>query len=76
MTYVIRPDYSIHPIDVPALALSLATRRAPAAGDECRAERDELAALLGDGPLADLLRSGRPIRVRSGRADQWQVIEA
>lgn len=62
--------------DVWATYLALASRGGPLAGDDCREQRDRLAAELPpDGLLAGLLRSGRPIRV-AGAVGGWRVEEA
>jgi hypothetical protein len=41
-------------------------QRGPLAGDQEREKRDKLADAIGDGVLAELLRSPRPIRVTAG----------
>lgn len=60
-------------LDVHASSLALATRRAPISGDEFRADRDALAGILGPGVAADLLRSGRAIRVLSPDGRAWEI---
>lgn len=53
-------DSTLTEVDVPATLLALSSRgRDVHTG--CNRTRDELAALLGDGLLAELLLSGRPM---------------
>lgn len=60
--YLLRRE-GVGPMDVPATILALWSRATPIVGHA--STREQLARMVGPGPLADLLRSTRPIAVRS-----------
>jgi hypothetical protein len=64
--YLVMPD-GVHPADVPALVLALNSRGlCPILGLDCFNQRLDLADVLGDGALAELLGDlRRPIVVTS-----------
>ena len=63
-THFIASGGPVTEIDCWATHLALSSRgKRVLSGAMCRRERDLLAGLLGNDTLAELLRSGRPIRV-------------
>jgi hypothetical protein len=71
--HILQLDERIADADIPASVLNLATLRDGRVSDADRPARNLLAEIVGPGLLADLLRSGLPIRVTSQAADSWRI---
>jgi hypothetical protein len=67
------PREGVRGIDTYCTSLAMATKFGPVRGGELRGDRDALAACLGPGPVADLLKSDRGVSVRSNRPAGWEV---